>query len=221
MDDILREIRQDCRQAMNGIVSTSMREYGMDYKLNFGLVIAQIKELAAKYGANAQLAERLWSETTRELKILATFVYPINEFKAETANKWVAEIPNQEMREQVCFNLFQELDFADQLALDWMKSEDEKIRTTGYWLLARLLLTKKVTGELTTEHLGNKIWVDVISEDIFIRNASSLVLKHMVRKSKEEASIILNKLLPYKSEENLIKQEAFNVIAFEIDFMYL
>lgn len=220
MDDILREIRQDCRQAMNGIVSTSMREYGMDYKLNFGLVIAQIKELAAKYGANAQLAERLWSETTRELKILATFVYPINEFKAETANKWVAEIPNQEMREQVCFNLFQELDFADQLALDWMKSEDEKIRTTGYWLLARLLLTKKVTGELTTEHLGNKIWVDVISEDIFIRNASSLVLKHMVRKSKEEASIILNKLLPYKSEENLIKQEAFNAIAFEIDFMY-
>lgn len=220
MDDILREIRQDCRQAMNGIVSTSMREYGMDYKLNFGLVIAQIKELAAKYGANAQLAERLWSETTRELKILATFVYPINEFKAETANKWVAEIPNQEMREQVCFNLFQELDFADQLALDWMKSEDEKIRTTGYWLLARLLLTKKVTGELTTEHLGNKIWVDVISEDIFIRNASSLVLKHMVRESKEEASIILNKLLPYKSEENLIKQEAFNAIAFEIDFMY-
>lgn len=221
MDDILREIRQDCRQAMNGIVSTSMREYGMDYKLNFGLVIAQIKELAAKYGANAQLAERLWSETTRELKILATFVYPINEFKAETANKWVAEIPNQEMREQICFNLFQELDFADQLALDWMKSEDEKIRTTGYWLLARLLLTKKATSELTTEHLGNKIWVDVISEDIFIRNASSLVLKHMVRKSKEEASIILNKLLPYKSEENLIKQEAFNAIAFEIDFMYL
>lgn len=221
MDDILREIRQDCRQAMNGIVSTSMREYGMDYKLNFGLVIAQIKELAAKYGANAQLAERLWSETTRELKILATFVYPINEFKAETANKWVAEIPNQEMREQVCFNLFQELDFADQLALDWMKSEDEKVRTTGYWLLARLLLTKKITGELTTEHLGNKIWVDVISEDIFIRNASSLVLKHMVRKSKDEANIIFNKLLPYKSEDSLIKQEAFNAIAFEIDFMYL
>lgn len=220
MDNILREIRQDCRQAMNGIVSTSMREYGLDYKLNFGLVIEQIKGLAVKYGANAELAERLWSESTRELKILATFTYPIEEFSAETANKWVKEIPNQEMREQVCFNLFQELDFADQLALDWMKNEDKNVRTTGYWLLARLLLTKKIKGELTTDYLGENIWNDVISEDIFIRNASSLVLKHMVRKSKEEANVIFNKLLPYKSDDNLIKQEAFNAIAFEIDFMY-
>lgn len=220
MDDILREIRQDCRQAMNGIVSTSMRQHGLDYKLNFGLVIEQIRSLAGKYGQSAELAERLWSETTRELKILATFIYPLDQYKAEVANKWVTEIPNQEMREQVCFNLFQELNYADQLALDWIKSDDDSTRTTGYWLLARLLLTKKFKGELITEYLGEKIWEDVVSEDVFIRNASSLVLKHMVRKSKDEASIILNKLLPYKSEADLIKQEAYNAIAFEIDFMY-
>lgn len=220
MDDILREIRQDCRHAMNGIVSTSMRQHGLDYKLNFGLVIEQIRSLAGKYGQSAELAERLWGETTRELKILATFIYPLDQYKAETANKWVTEIPNQEMREQVCFNLFQELDYADQLALNWIKSDDDSTRTTGYWLLARLLLTKKFKGELITEYLGDKVWEDVVSKDVFIRNASSLVLKHMVRKSKEEANIIFNKLLPYKSETDLIKQEAFNAIAFEIDFMY-
>lgn len=220
MDDILREIRQDCRQAMNGIVSTSMRQHGLDYKLNFGLVIEQIRSLAGKYGQSAELAEKLWGETTRELKILATFIYPLDQYKAETANKWVAEIPNQEMREQVCFNLFQELDYADQLALDWIKSDDDSTRTTGYWLLARLLLTKKFKGELITEYLGDKVWEDVVSKDVFIRNASSLVLKHMVRKSKDEANIIFNKLLPYKLESDLIKQEAFNAIAFEIDFMY-
>lgn len=220
MDNILKEIRQDCRRAMNGPISTSMREYGLDYKLNFGLVIEQIKGLAAKYGPNAELAERLWAETTRELKILATFIYPIDEYTAETANKWVTEIQNQEMREQVCFNLFQELSYADQLALEWIKSSDEKIRTTGHWLLARLLLTKKLQGELTVDYLGEYIWSDIISDNIFIRNASSLVLKHMVRRSKEEANIIFNKLLPYKEDQNPLKQEAFNGIAFEIDFMY-
>lgn len=220
MEDIIKQIRQDCRRAMNGPVSTSMREHGLDYKLNFGLVIEQIKGLAAQYGPNAALAERLWSETTRELKILATFIYPLDVYSPETAHRWVKEIPNQEMREQVCFNLFQELDYADQLALEWVKSDDNSIRTTGYWLLARLLLTKKWKGELTVEYLGEHIWVDVVSKEVFLRNASSLVLKHLVRKSKEEATIIFNKLLPYKGESDLIKKEAFDSISFEIEYMY-
>lgn len=220
MDDILKQIRQDCRMAMNGPVSTSMREHGLEYKLNFGLVIEQIKGMAAKYGPNAELAERLWGETTRELKILATFIYPLDVYRPEVAHRWVAQIPNQEMREQVCFNLFQELNYADQLALEWIKSEDVSVRTTGYWLLARLLLTKKWKGELTVEYLGEHIWLDVISKDIFLRNASSLVLKHLVRKSKEEANIIFNKLLPYKGETDLVKKEAFDSIAFEIEYMY-
>lgn len=220
MDNTLKEIRQDCRRAMNGVVSTSMRQHGLDYKLNFGLVIEQIKNLAAKYGPSAQLAERLWTETTRELKILSTFIYPIDEYKVESAERWVTEIPNQEMREQVCFNLFQELSYADALALEWIKSKDDSTRTTGYWLLARLLLTKKIKIELTVNQLGDYIWEDIVSQDIFIRNASLLVLKHMVRTSREEANIIFNTLLPYKGDVDLLKQEAFNGIAFEIEFMY-
>ena len=43
-EEIIRDIRQRCRKAMNGIASTSMRQRGISYKVNFGLNIQQIKE---------------------------------------------------------------------------------------------------------------------------------------------------------------------------------
>ena len=36
LQDEIREIRKELRLAMNGAISTSMREKGIVYKLNFG-----------------------------------------------------------------------------------------------------------------------------------------------------------------------------------------
>ena len=98
MKDTIRQIRKDCRQAMNGVISGSMREYGLDYKLNFGLRIMQIKGLSEKYGTSVPLAQSLWKETTRELKILATLIYPKDKLTEVDATRWASEIPNQEIR---------------------------------------------------------------------------------------------------------------------------
>ena len=220
MDEILRAIKKDCRLAMNGVVSTSMREHGLDYKLNFGLINQQIKFISEKYGPSASLGERLWGETTRELKILATLIYPADEFKEETADLWVANIPNQEIREQICINLLQHLPYATKAALNWSQSANLEIRTTGYWLMSRLFLTKKFKGEIKVSSLSQHIWEDILSRELFTRNASSLVLKHIIRQSKEEAEIILQHLLPYKDGENAIKQEAYRGAAFEYELMY-
>lgn len=205
---------------MNGIVSTSMREHGLDYKLNFGLVNLQIKALADKYGPSAPLAEALWKETTRELKILSTLIYPVEEFKRGVADQWVKEIPNQEIREQICINLLQDLPYAGSAGKDWANSEDQEVRITGYWLLARLMLAKKMERTISTNDFESYIWDDVISEQLFLRKGASLVLKQLVRVSKEEADYILSRLSPYQADASLIKQEAYREIAFEAEFFY-
>ena len=218
-DDTLRDIRQQCRMAMNGVASTGMREKGLIYKLNFGLALKQIKDLTARYKKNAALAETLWHEGTRELKILATLLYPTDEFTAETANRWASELPNQEIREQVCLNLFQELEYAAPLAIDWANAENDSLRTTGYWLLARLFLAKKVKSHIVIDYLP-QVWNDAASEDIFLRNAALLDLKHIGRQSEEEASVILDKLSAYKTDADPLKQEAYNSVAFEFEFYF-
>ena len=46
LQDEIREIRKELRLAMNGVISTSMREKGIVYKLNFGVPYPEIKEIA-------------------------------------------------------------------------------------------------------------------------------------------------------------------------------
>ena len=87
-EDIIKDIRKRCRMAMNGIVSTNMRQRGLDYKLNFGLSVQQIKDLAKRYQPDSELAETLWADNTRELKILATLLYPTDSFTKEKAYEW-------------------------------------------------------------------------------------------------------------------------------------
>lgn len=218
-EDILRDIRRRCRMAMNGMASASMRGLGLDYKLNFGLVIQQIKDLAGSYEENVELAEALWKEGTRELKILATLLYPLSEFTPCVADRWVTEIPNQEIREQLCANLLQEVDFAQNIAIQWCNNSDQSIRTSGYWLLARLLLSKKAKNAIDINTLPC-VWEDILSENLFLRNASTLTLKHIGRQSKSEADAILNKLAPLKNDANPISQEAYNSISFEFEFFW-
>ena len=218
-EDIIKDIRQRCRLMMNGVASTSMRQHGLTYKLNFGLVIQQIKELANQYEPNANLAETLWKDGTRELKILGTLLYPIDEFIPEIANRWAAEIPNQEIREQVCANLFQNMTFAQDIATEWSNNSDKEIRTTGYWLLARLLLSKKIENKINIDSLNN-VWEDISDENIFLRNSAILVLKHIGRQSQDDAKTILEQLSDYKNNTDILKKEIYNNVSFEFEFYW-
>lgn len=220
METIIQDIRKRCRMAMNGIASASMRNSGLNYKLNFGVSIQKIKEIASRYEANKDLAETLWLDGTRELKILATLLYPISQFDELTANRWVEQIPNQEIREQVCINLFQELPYADEIAAAWINNESVEIRTTGYWLLVRRMLTKKLNNNIDLDSL-QFVWKDIITdENTSLRNASNLFLRNLGRQSQALANSILEYISSLKDSENPVQKEVFNSLSFEFEFYY-
>lgn len=218
-DEIIRDIRKRCRMAMNGIASASMRGYGLNYKLNFGVSIQKIKEIAARYESDKDLAETLWLDGTRELKILATLLYPTEQFTIETANRWVAQIPNQEIREQICVNLFQTTDFADEVGLEWINSEDDNVRSTGYWLLVRRLLTKTFNNTIQLDTF-KYIWKDISSENVSLRNAATLFLKNTGKITPQLADQILEKVTVFKNSESPIQKEIYDSLSFEFEFFY-
>ncbi|PXV68110.1 3-methyladenine DNA glycosylase AlkD [Dysgonomonas alginatilytica] len=217
-EEIIRDIRKRCRMAMNGVASASMRGYGLNYKLNFGVSIQKIKEIASRYESDKNLAETLWLDGTRELKILATLLYPIDQFSEETANEWVHQIPNQEIREQVCVNLFQTLDFSDQIGLEWINKEDGNVRATGYWLIVRRLLAKKFTVKIEIDTF-QYIWKDIISENISLRNAAILFLKNAGKFSPALAENILEKVTVFKDSEDPLQKEIYDSLSFEFEFL--
>ena len=219
MEETIKDIRKRCRMAMNGIASASMRNHGLNYKLNFGVSIQKIKDIASRYEPNKSLAESLWLDTTRELKILGTLLYPVSSFDESLANIWVTQIPNQEIREQVCLNLFQQLTYADTVATSWVNDDSEDIRTTGYWLLSRRMLTKTIKSDINLDALPF-IWDDITSQNVTLRNSANLFLKNTGRLSEKKGNVILEKVRPFKDSDNLLKKEIYDSLAFEFGFYH-
>jgi len=147
--DPIHEIRKLLRLRMNGEVSANMRARGINYKINFGLDAMSIRDLAKRYNPDRSLAERLWEESSREGKILATLLYPRPEFTSNKADEWVDGCFTVELGEQLCFNLLQHLPFASEKSLEWIKDNDENKKSFGYLLLLRLILGKKKLPDLS------------------------------------------------------------------------
>ena len=219
MEELIRKIRSDLRLAMNGVVSTSMREKGMDYKMNFGVDILTLRKMSSRYHASAELAEKLWETDTRELKILATMLYPVEEFSPKTADKWIAEIPNQEIREQLCMNLLQKVSFADELVRNGILSNDESLRTTGFWLYSRLVISKSESlSKIDSVVVSEKAISDLNNPSVFVCQAAINALKFAGRTNSEIARFILDKLSPFKASEITSEKEIYDSLSFEFEF---
>lgn len=216
--EVIKDIRGRCRMAMNGIVSAKMREQGLVYKLNFGCSLSQIKEIARRYNPDADLAKDLWKEDVRELKILATMLYPLDKYTKDIAEEWMRDIPNQEIREQLCMNLLQNLDYAHDLSIEWITSKEDSIRCTGYWLLARLLITGKVTD--ISFDVAPHVFIDLLSDNVSLRSASILLLKYIGRLSENVAMAILEKIEPFQTSSDPVEREIFDNLDFEFKYYF-
>ena len=108
----VKEIKQSFRLLMDGQTAQSMREKGVEYKLNWGAAIPMLQEKAREIGKDYDRAIELWKADVRECKILATMVMPAEKMLPEIVDIWMEQTPNQEIAEQAAFNLWQYLPYA-------------------------------------------------------------------------------------------------------------
>lgn len=158
IQDTIREIKSKFRLFMNGMVSQSMREKGIDYKLNFGIEYPRIKEIAADYPCSHELAQALWKENIRECKIMAGLLQPVDGFCREIAEIWIEDMRYPELAEYTVMNLFQRLPYASEVVFPWIADEREYFQLCGYLLMTRLLmkgwtLNERAEAEFSTRPL--------------------------------------------------------------------
>lgn len=143
----VKEIKQSFRLMMDGMVAKSMRDKGLDYKLNWGATLPRLREKADKIGKNYDLAIALWKENVRECKVLATMIMPAERMLPEVADIWMEQTPNLEIAEQAAFNLYQYLPYAPAKAYTWMASEKELYQLCGFHIISRLFMNKQEPNE--------------------------------------------------------------------------
>ena len=87
----VRTIKQSFRLLMNGVTAQSMRDKGVQYKLNWGASLLHLREMASEYEKDYDLAIALWKEPIRECKILATLLMPTEKLLPEVAEIWMEQ----------------------------------------------------------------------------------------------------------------------------------
>ena len=168
----VKEIKQSFRQMMDGAVAQSMRNKGVDYKLNWGATLPRLREKADEIGKNYDLAIALWKENVRECKILATMVMPADVVLPEVIDIWMEQMPTQEIAEQAAFNLFQYLPYAPEKAYTWMASDKELNQLCGFHILSRLFMNKQEPNERGINEFIDQAIVALHEGSIPVRKAA-------------------------------------------------
>ena len=207
--ETIKEIKKQFRLFMNGIVSQSMREKGLDYKLNFGIELPRLKEIAAKFEKNHDVAQALWKENIRECKILAGMLQPIDTFYPEIADIWVEDMHYPEIAELTCMNLFQHLPYASDKAFQWMADEGEYFQFCGYMLMARLLMRGNEMNERAENEFLDQAMTVLQGETGMICRSASTALKKYASQSGGNAKKLLKLLQPLVASE---KQEVLALV---------
>lgn len=217
LNDKIKDIRTRLRLAMNGAVSQSMREKGLVYKLNFGVELPRLKEIAAGYEKDHQLAQALWKEDIREFKILAGLLQPVDTFFPEIADIWVESINNIEIAELTAMNLFQHLPYAPAKSFQWIAAEDEYTQTCGFLTITRLLAKKgDMTDRAAGEFLDQAITA-ILSGTYHVRNSATSALRKFMAHSEENAFRACRLVESYKDSEKETEKFLYSVVKEQVE----
>lgn len=176
--DTIIEIKGKLRLFMNGVLSQSLREKGLKYRLIFGVELPRLKEIAADYKQSHELAQALWKEDIRECKILAAYLQPTDTFCSELADLWMEQIHNTELADYVCMALFRRLPFASQKAYQWMASENRIETYTGFRLISHLFAQYEgAMNERSRHEFIDQAQAAMQSSDLLVRQAAHSALE--------------------------------------------
>ena len=168
----VKEIKQSFRQLMDGKTAQSMRDKGVEYKLNWGASILMLREKAEKIGKDYDLAIELWKADVRECKILATMIMPAEQMMSEVVDIWMEQTPSQEIAEQVAFNLYQYLPFAPEKAYQWIASDKELEQLCGFHILSRLFMNKQEPNERGINEFIDQVLAALQGSSMMVRKAA-------------------------------------------------
>lgn len=174
----VKEIKQSFRLLMDGAVAQSMRNKGLDYKLNWGVTLPRLKEKANEIGKNYDLAIALFKEDVRECKILATMLMPPDEVLPEVIDIWMEQITSQEIAEQAAFNLFQYLPYAPEKAFTWMASDKELYQLCGFHILSRLFMNRQEPNERGINEFVDQAIAALEGGSLPVRKAAMGAVQH-------------------------------------------
>jgi len=124
----ISKIHAKFRQLRSGEVADNLKAQGVTYRLAWGVQSYRMREIAADFEPNAEVAEYLWAEDVRESKLLAPRLYPADGMNEETAARWADTTPYIEVADQLAMHLLSKLPYSASLSESWLQEGNSEMR---------------------------------------------------------------------------------------------
>ena len=181
IQESILDIKQKLRLTMNGIASADMRKAGIGYKLNFGVGLPVLKDMAKDIEKSPELAAALWKEDIRECRILAALIYPQEQFMPDMADLWIEQIEFPDLAEVCSMYLFSRMQGASESAFRWIASDNAMARYCGFLTLAHLLRGEREMGSRYVQEVKDQAEAAISGKDILCAQAAKAVLDRLDR----------------------------------------
>ncbi|MCK9342732.1 MAG: hypothetical protein M0P33_02355 [Massilibacteroides sp.] len=218
VEETIKEIRGHLRKTMNGVTSTVMRQSGYTYKMNFGSPIHKVNKIAALYQPNVELAETLWQMDVRELKLLATSLYPLEAFTEEKACQWIESTPYIEIARPLVAHLISKKPYAEHLAVIYMQHLAPVQQAAGFLLVAHLSMAKRKITDDTVKVLFEQAHQVMTNGLSILQSCASLALKRYARLEDTDTKGLLETFSDFSESDSPVWQEIYNDLKFDIDY---
>lgn len=162
-NNTVTDIKKELHACMNGVASAAMRQTD-DYRVNFGVELPRLHQIAGEFQPSRELAQALWNEGIRECRILATILMPADEFDEEMCDIWVDEIKTVELAQIFALNMMRRMTYASRKAFEWIASEAVMRQVTGYFTMCHVLRMGTMNPR-SAEELCDHLSCDMHSAD--------------------------------------------------------
>ena len=142
-EQLFQEILSKIKPLQNIEVVNSMQKRGVDYKVNLGVSIPLLQEMASNYEKNHLLALKLWNKQWRETMILAMLFEEPEKITENQMDFWVKNFQSIEIAEQAAMNLFSKTGFAYKKAFEYCLGRKMLVKIVGLLMIGRLALTDR------------------------------------------------------------------------------
>ncbi len=205
------------KRIRNGDTADAMKRTGIVYKMNWGIALTTLRQMANEYSRNHVLALKLWNKQWRETMILATLLDEPEKVTEEQMDFWTKSFENTEIAEQASANLWVKSKFAFVKSLEWCRGKKHIVRFTGIHLAGRLAITDKKAIDEMFEPFFNEIPTLAKDPRLYTVLFRSLIAIGTRSKPLNTATIELAKTLQSATSENAVKlgNELFNELSAE------
>ncbi len=167
---------------MNGAVAGSMRYYGADYGLNYGVSLQTIRSLATAEGKDHSFAKYLYQQEVREIRLSSLHIAQAECITACELPFWEKGIINSEVAEEAAFALFQYVEAVS----EWLQSENDLLVYTALLSIAK-------SHSLKLDVLASVIMKIAQGESRLLASATTILLESYYR--QEQWQKVINELL--------------------------